>query len=124
MQPPPRVTSPFKCNPRFKKDPMKQKKTRRPARYFFAAHGDVIWFSAKALPSLHCFVNIVVQFTPTRPKNPKCASNHQKSRKEKLQEKLLGKWGAIIELFMNNLVLYLFQNKILISVVHCLSVAM
>ena len=69
---------------------------------------DVIWFSPKALPSLHCFVNIVVQFMPTYPKNPKWASNHQKSRKEKLQKKLLGKSGAIIELSMNNLILYLF----------------
>ena len=76
--------------------------------------------ATKALPSLHCFVTIVVQLTPhvqrtqiTRKQPPK------KLRKEKTQEKCLGKSEATIELFMNNLVLYLF----LIDVMYSLSVA-
>ena len=59
---------------------------------------DVIWFSPKALPSLHYFVSIVAQFTPTRPKDPKRGKRSPKPKKgEKPQEKLLVKVGAIIE---------------------------
>ena len=70
---------------------------------------DVIWFSPKALPSLHCFVSIVVQFTPSVQRTQRMHKQPPKRpRKEKLQKKLLGKSEATMELFMNNLFLYLF----------------
>ena len=51
---------------------------------------DVIWVNPKALPSLHYFVSIVGQLTPTRPNDPKHGKLPPKTEKgEKLQEKLL-----------------------------------
>ena len=86
---------------------------------------DVKWFSPKALPSLHCFVSVVVQFTQI------CSTNHwmckqapKSQRKEKQQEMLIEPEAATV-LSVNNLVLHYFKiNKILIGHVLSLPVGM
>ena len=62
---------------------------------------DVIWVNPKALPSLYYFVSIVGQLTPTGPNDPKHGKLPPKTEKgEKLQEKLLQKLRALIELVL------------------------
>ena len=73
---------------------------------------DVIWFGPKALPSLHYFVSIVVEFTPTHPNDPKRAKQPPKPKKRETTRKIVGKirsnnWIC----FMNNPVLYLFLKE-------------
>ena len=58
---------------------------------YFVCRCDVIWFSPKALPSLHYFVSIVVQFTPTRPNDPERAKQLPKPKKGETARKIVGK---------------------------------
>ena len=69
----------------------------------------VIRFSPKALPSLHYFVSIVAQFTPTYPNNPKHRKQPPKTKKgEKPQEKLLEKLGAIIKFVLGIILFFIW----------------